>query len=371
MDSSQINYITLLKYKEVRIIIQNAPSLLIMGITDTGKIFMRCRFNNIYCYENLINSEFAEHAFNFILNKLINNNYSIEFMDESKTLDILLQNDNNPNNDNYIRIGLIFKNNLNKIKITNEDIMKSLYDFNIKYNASINNTQIIDLCSRSIQDNGFRDLSNIKLNIIILNLSYNKIKDISPLNSDCFKNLQKLYLNNNEIEDLRCLNNLRLDYLLELKLDYNKIVDIAPLENAIFKQIQILNLGQNKISNIDALQNLEFDYLIHLNLSGNLIVNISSLKNTEFSKLIELDLSNNNINDVSIFEKINLQSLQVLNLSNNKIDKIHIKKKFYFHQLKTILINNNQIKEIIIEGKIQLNKLKAIHLSHNLFLQIY
>jgi Leucine-rich repeat (LRR) protein len=267
MDSNQINYITLIKYKEAWIIIQNSPLLLIIGITDTGKIFMRVCVNNIYCYENLLSfiDLSAENAFYFVFFKIINNDYSIQFMDESKILFILFQSDDNPNV--YIKTALIFKNNLNKFKITNEDIMKSLFNFNMKYNVAINDSQIIDLSSRSIQDNAFIDLSNIKLNIIILNLSYNKIKDISALNSDSFKNLQKLYLTNNEIEDLKCINNLRLDYLLELKLDSNKIVDITPLQNAIFKQIQILNLSRNKISNIGALQNIEFDNLTKLNLS--------------------------------------------------------------------------------------------------------
>ena len=132
--------------------------------------------------------------------------------------------------------------------------MKLFYNFKKKYNVSIEESGAIDLCSKNIGDNSFNDLSKIKLKIIILDLSSNKISNISPLKSDNFKYLQKLYLCENEIEDLTCLNNLRLDYLLELKLWANKIVDITPLKNVIFKKIKILDLSNNKISEIGILK---------------------------------------------------------------------------------------------------------------------
>ena len=131
--------------------------------------------------------------------------------------------------------------------------MKSLYTFNKKYNSSISESKIIDLKGNKILDEGFKDLSTIKLNILILYLNFNGIKDISALNSINFKSLQILNLSNNEIIDLKSLNNSKLDFLVELNLSCNKIDDITPLEKCKIRKIEKFNLNNNKISNIDAL----------------------------------------------------------------------------------------------------------------------
>ena len=69
--------------------------------------------------------------------------------------------------------------------------MKSLYDYNIKYKTIIDGSGIINLNNKNIDDEAFKDLSNIKLKILKLFLNNNRIKNISPLNSDNFKYLQK------------------------------------------------------------------------------------------------------------------------------------------------------------------------------------
>ena len=254
MITSKENFIILIKYKEVEIRINNELLILILGITNEESIFMRLNINNSICYENLFRfiDNDVEDDFDFILNKITNFNYSFEYIDKDKKLLFILYSESPYKQNNTL--SLYLKNNSNKIVIKNEEIMKSIYYFNVKNNACINeSSDNINLNDKCIEDDGFKDLSNIKLNILILDLRDNKIRNISPLNSDNFKYLRKLYLSNNEIADLKCLKNLKLEFLLELKLNHNKIVDISPLENVKFKQLQILDLSKNKISNIDNL----------------------------------------------------------------------------------------------------------------------
>jgi len=80
-----------------------------------------------------------------------------------------------------------------------------------------------------------------------LNLSDNKISDISPLTA--LTNIQKLDLHTNQISDISPL--AALTNIQELLLHYNQISDIFPLAALI--NIQTLVLEGNQISDISPL----------------------------------------------------------------------------------------------------------------------
>lgn len=313
MSTNQNNTITLIKYKEVKIMINNDLFILILGITDKQSIFMRLNVNASFCYENLfgIGNNNIKDAFDFLLNVITEYKNEFESIDEGKKLFFKLYSTNPTTSNNNLVFPLFLKNNSDKTIIKNEDIMKSLYNFNLKYKTYIDESDTINLSHQNIDDEAFKDFSNIKLKTLVLFLNNNRFKDISPLNSENFKYLQKLFLINNEIVDLNNINNLKLDFLLELKLNHNKIEDISPLQNVQFKKIENLDLSENKISNLEAFKNIKFDNLINLNLSNNFINDIYSLEYVEFSKLIKLDLSHNLISDSCVFEKVNFPSIEI------------------------------------------------------------
>ena len=107
-------------------------------------------------------------------------------------------------------------------------------------------------------------------------------------------NLKGKLLGNEFLEDL---NKFKFLELKELYLNNNNIIDIKSLEKNIFDKLKILDLSYNKITNID------------------------SLKIINFKELKQLYLNNNNITDIKIFEDIKFNKLEILDLRWNKIDE--------------------------------------------------
>ena len=86
MNTNQNNFITLVNYKEVKIIINNELSILILGTTDQQQIFMKLNVNNSFCYENLfgVGDNDINKDFDFLLNIINEYKNIIEFIDDGK-----------------------------------------------------------------------------------------------------------------------------------------------------------------------------------------------------------------------------------------------------------------------------------------------
>lgn len=96
-------------------------------------------------------------------------------------------------------------------------------------------------------------LSNL-INLEVLNLSYNKIEDISMVHN--LVNLKELYLSDNALTDISSLNNLtRLE---RLDLSRNEITDISSLEN--LTNLKYINLSENPISDYSSVSFVESLY---------------------------------------------------------------------------------------------------------------
>ena len=88
------------------------------------------------------------------------------------------------------------------------------------------------------------------------------------------KNIKKLFLNNNQIENIDILG--------------KKYINI--------KKISDLDLSNNNISNIKSIKRMFLENIINLNLNNNKIKSINPLENVYFPKLIILDISQNLVN---------------------------------------------------------------------------
>ena len=123
----------------------------------------------------------------------------------------------------------------------------------------MNKIELVNLKLKTFTDQNILDyclLNNINhLNIIELNLSNNKLTDISGVK--LFKNLENLYLSNNEIKDISVLKDLK--NLKILHFFNNETTDISFIKNFInLEELSISNLNlknENKILNI--LKNLK------------------------------------------------------------------------------------------------------------------
>jgi len=147
------------------------------------------------------------------------------------------------------------------------------------------------------------------------------------------KNLKKLYLDGNYLEDLdgiEVLENLEI-----LILNFNslgKIKHLSALTN--LKELNLDDNGIEKIENLENLVNLET-----LSLSYNDIKKIENLENLK--NLRKLDLDSNNIIEIKGIQE--LINLRILNLNDNNIT--HIEGLENLENLKEFYVWDNPLKE--------------------------
>lgn len=173
-----------------------------------------------------------------------------------------------------------------------------------------NNGQIVGLKIKGYELSVVPDEVKEMKNLVILSLSYNKIKDISSLSG--LLRLTALNLSSNLIEDINPLKSLKS--LKWLNLQFNSVYSILSLKDLI--DISKLFLSDNKVYEISAISN--YNKLTELYLANNEIKDISHLSKIETLK--KLDLSNNQITKISAITGLN--NIEEINLSKNRIKKV-------------------------------------------------
>ncbi len=146
-----------------------------------------------------------------------------------------------------------------------------------------------------------------------------------------------------------------LTNLTTLNLSHNKITDISFLKD--LTNLTTLNLSNNQITNYSFLKYLT--NLTTLYLYNNKITDISFLK--DLTKLTKLDLSYNQITDISFLK--NFTNLTDLNLSNNQIKifpkellKLNLTIKLEYDGKGGIILEDNPIEEPPLEIMAQGNE---------------
>ena len=197
-------------------------------------------------------------------------------------------------------------------------------------------------------NNKIIDDLEIKKKLII---TYKKSLDQNMNNIHSIIEINIIKSNFNDISELCKLDLFSLEKLF---LRENSISDIKPLINAKFKNIKFIDLEHNKIGDD----------------------NIPHLFKLKFEKLEELNLYSNNFTDPSIFgfktgeNEVNLPNLKVFFLGNNKFDwklQKNKVKNYNFNKLKSIGLSCGLFDEISISYLQYFNfeKLEKIYLSRN------
>ena len=220
----------------------------------------------------------------------------------------------NANNSNFVQSDI--SNSIHQSDISsNAKTSKYLQFFNEQYKTDLTLDQSsIHLENYNLSNIGLLILSKIKFpKLVVLNLDYNKISDLTPLKSFDLKKLKKLSIASNNKTPLK-----------------QKISDISPLTNCNFPDLFILNLKNNLISDISYLLFMNLPSLIILDLSNNKIKSIHVFCNVNFPKLQTLDLSNNQINDITpmlhastkkkkLIKNLDKKNLESMTINNNSI----------------------------------------------------
>jgi internalin A len=193
---------------------------------------------------------------------------------------------------------------------------------------------LTNLTSLDLYNNNISDISPLSplTNLTTLILYGNEVRDISPLYS--LTNLTSLYLNNNQIRDISPLS--LLTNLTSLSLRDNQISDISPLSP--LTNLTSLNLNINQISDISPLSPLT--NLTWLDLNRNKISDISPL--SPLTNLTSLHLYENLLSDISPLSP--LTNLTSLDLNRNEISDISPQRSLLekWRTLSTISIDRQQ-----------------------------
>ena len=288
------------------------------------------------------------------------NNYNLGTFLSYPIKEFIQQNFNNINGkyNNYIN------NKNDKINYNNMPLNNFYAKLSLNINETI--TKKLDLSDKNIGNEGLEYIA--KMNLIKLKELYldkNNLSNIKSLQKFKFDNLEILSLNNNDISNIEILGLVKCNNLLTLNLCKNNISDISILEKVNFPELKQLNLSTNEILDIKVLAKAKFPKMELLYLEKNKISDIKVLENANFKELKELLLNENNISDIQVLEKVKFPNLEVLSLGQNNISDINVLTKVNLENLQKLFLYDNNISDITALKNIKLEKLNKLIITGN------
>lgn len=209
-------------------------------------------------------------------------------------------------------------------------------------------------------------LENVGPGLIVLDMSYNVIRDMAPI--QCCSNLVELYLANNKLKTLAGFENMTKLKRIDLGANRFRTMDPAMFANLV--NLEELWLGKNKIERIQGLETLT--KLRKLDIQSNRLTKIDDecLSHVAFT-LEELYLAHNGLDDDGAGTLLNIEfkALTTIDLSRNRLTTTKPFSKMF--TLSDLWISSNQIENF--EGVEPLSKLgtrddanlETIYLEYN------
>ncbi|XP_061381210.1 chaoptin-like [Danaus plexippus] len=248
---------------------------------------------------------------------------------------------------------------------------------------SVKYAELINLSENritSIDKQAFTDLY-----LAVVNVSHNEISSIEP---GAFENCNNMTLLDLSYNRLREINRNAFDentYANELKVTYNEFTDLGQIPIHNMTGIRILNASHNLITTIPKmafpklyeLHTVDISYnnlsdifnsvfqnlfsLRYLNLSHNSLERIKPAMFGTIPTVLELDLSHNKLTDVSRGSLAKLASCRLIDVSFNSLEKI-----FQIPiSLGELNLSHNNISTIKANTWPTMNALLSLNLSHN------
>lgn len=239
------------------------------------------------------------------------------------------------------------------------------------YGASLNTLILSNNKIKSIDSDAFKAFPNIR----VLKLAKNQLKTISKSWLSPLINLRELDLNNNQIDKIDILAFGSLKSLQILKMRRNHLQ--GNLSDGTFwglERLEKLYLDHNQVSQIREGWIYGLDSLRELSLKHNSIEFIKENAWNSVRNLQELNLQSNSLKTIQrkTFDK--LANLQSLKLSSNNISFIDEQSFRFLNKLEFLDLSSNQL-SWTIEGSNGLfnglNSLKELRLNQNHIRLIY
>lgn len=199
-----------------------------------------------------------------------------------------------------------------------------------------------------------------------LSLGFKNIKKINPDAFDSLSNLETLWLNNNQIEELDSSNfPVGLTNLKELLLSNNRLTSIRANTFGSLVNLEYLHLNENKMNEIALEAFAKMKNLKSLCLIKNQIHRIKARVFVDLENLKILELDNNQISEIEPGSFVGLVNLKELHLDNNQLKSIKAKIFEPLKHLEQLYLDDNLIDEIDSGAFIGLADLKVLSLKNN------
>ena len=210
----------------------------------------------------------------------------------------------------------------------------------------------------------------------IINFSDNQIEDISPIANLLSENLSRIYLQNNNIQNLEPFKDSEFPFLEILRVDgegNKKAFETENFKGVIEKYKNSIYYEPYKMEIWDDF-NKEYQFNLHeknyldikkLDLGSRrkekIVIDLFPLIKF-FNNIKSLILDDNKLQDVSLLSRMPLYQLDFLNLSVNVISNIKFLKELSkkAKNLKTLYLNDNKINDIKPLVKIEENAIIPI-----------
>jgi Leucine-rich repeat (LRR) protein len=178
------------------------------------------------------------------------------------------------------------------------------------------------------------------------------------------RDLTVLNISHNNLQNVDDKTLTHCKNLLILDLSYNHIEYIDPLDHLDhLKALKILNLEFNEITRTE-MEIVSKRDLLYLNLRSNKLEAIKNRRYYGFN-LIELDLSNNSLTEVNFFENYQHFPVKKVYLNCNKIAVLGFQSIYYLYSVEELDLSNNKIAKVHPKNFKTLTKLKHLDLRGN------
>lgn len=201
--------------------------------------------------------------------------------------------------------------------------------------------------------------------ITSLDMSGNKLRDISRDQLSSYPELTYLDLSDNEIQSVPAKAFERLTDLEVLKLDRNGIEMIKQDQFVGLRTLKILDLSKNDISRIPTSTFADMARLELLNISRNVLMDISPGAFVGLYSLLELSLENNALAKMDPLSLKPLGQLRILDLGHNVINTLESNSFRKQNFLTTLDLRSNSLQSISRHAFRGLRSLKTLNLDFN------
>ncbi|CAL2032446.1 unnamed protein product [Caenorhabditis brenneri] len=197
-------------------------------------------------------------------------------------------------------------------------------------------------------------------------LSLKKPSSLLSITADETSSVRRLNLAGNRINNMSDIHIFEnMPFLTYVDVSFNRIRFISPRVFEKLNNLESLFLQNNQLSHFPSLFRLE--KLRHLMLDNNQIQKIDNFSLADLPKLQHLSLAGNQIDIITENTFANLRSLRYLDISNNRIIKILPSALYQLPALDVLHLDQNNLNEIDRDAFRSFSDLQSLKLSHNAF----